>query len=80
MNSCRNIFISDNINSFPVNKTLVFQFKANSLFLSVILIFTSVVPSSFTKSDILSMSLIDLILNTISLTGLLKRSLRDAIF
>jgi len=48
-----------------------------SLFSSLIFIVTSVVPSSSTKSDILSMSLIELMLNTISLTGLLKRSLRD---
>mgnify|MGYP002806059748 CR=1 FL=1 len=61
-------------------RRLFFSLKIISLFSSMIFIFTSVVPSSSTKSDILLMSLIDLILNTISLTGLLKRSLREAIF
>ena len=48
--------------------------------LSLIFIFTSVVPSLFIKLDILSRSLVDLILNIISFIGLLKRSLREAIF
>ena len=51
---------------------LFLSLKLISLFSSLIFNFTSVVPSSLTKSDILSMSLIDLILNIISLTGLLK--------
>ena len=46
----------------------------------LILIFTSVVPSTLTKSDILLISLTDLRLNIISLTGLLKRSFKEAIF
>ena len=50
-------------------RRLFFSLKLISLFSSLIFIFTSVVPSSSTKSDILSMSLIDLILNIISLTG-----------
>ena len=48
--------------------------------LSLIFIFTSVVPSLLIKLDILSRSLVDLILNIISFIGLLKRSLREAIF
>ena len=59
---------------------LFLSLKLISLFSSLIFIFTSVVPSLFIRSEILLISLIDLMLNTISLTGLIKRSLREAIF
>ena len=44
------------------------------------MIFISVFPSFFKKEDILSISLIDLILNIISDTGLLNKSLSEDIF
>ena len=59
---------------------LFLSLKLILLFPSLIFNFTSVVPSSFTKLDILSMSLTDLRSNKISLTGLLKRSFKEAIF
>ena len=60
---------------------LFLSFNLISLSLSVIFIFTVVAPSFFTKSRYFyQFPLIDLILKTISLTGLLKRSLSEAIF
>ena len=59
---------------------LFLSLKQISLFSSLILIITCVAPFSFTNSDILTISVDDLMLNTISLTGLLNRSLSEAIF
>ena len=80
MNNGGNIIVSEDIDSFPINKTLIFKFKGNVIVFIVNIYCYLCCSLYITKSDILSMSLIDLMLNTISLTGLLKRSLRDAIF
>ena len=61
-------------------KRLFLSLKLILLSLVSKLIFTSVVPSSFNNLDIFSISSTVLILKAISLTGLLNKSLREAIF
>ena len=73
MNNSGNIIISDDIYSFSINKRLIFKFEANIIIFIININFNSVVTLFVTKSDILSMSLIDLILNDNFMNRFIKK-------